>query len=115
MLAVAGLLGPEIGIAFLGFICGSGGTLAMRVGHKSILIFTFFSLILLGGQVPAAAQYWSNSCLYRRAITINHTKVPNTDQTNFPVSVSGTYSDVATVANGGKVTNTNGYDILFAS
>jgi YD repeat-containing protein len=58
----------------------------------------------------AHAQY-----SYTRAITIDHTKVPNTDQTDFPVLVSGTYSYLATVAHGGKVQNANGYDIIFTS
>ena len=50
-----------------------------------------------------------------RTITINHTKVPNTNQANFPVLITGTYSDLATTANGGSVTNANGYDIIFTS
>jgi hypothetical protein len=58
---------------------------------------------------------WPNGYSYRRAITIDHTKVANTDQSNFPVLVSGTYSYLATVANGGKITNSNGYDIAFYS
>ena len=58
---------------------------------------------------------WSNGYLYRRTITIDHTKVPNTDQTNFPVLISGTYPYLATTANGGNVTNANGYDIIFTS
>jgi hypothetical protein len=52
---------------------------------------------------------------HHRAITISHSKVPNTDQTNFPVSISGTYSYLATAANGGAVQNANGYDIVFTS
>jgi len=52
---------------------------------------------------------------FRRSITIDHTKVPNTDLSNFPILVSGTYSYLATVANGGKVQSANGYDIIFAS
>jgi YD repeat-containing protein len=50
-----------------------------------------------------------------RAITISHTMVPNTDQTNFPVLVSGTYSFLATTANGGDVSSASGYDIIFTS
>ena len=50
-----------------------------------------------------------------RAITIDHTKVPNTDQSNFPVLISGTYPYLATVANGGQVQNSSGYDIVFTS
>jgi RHS repeat-associated protein len=52
---------------------------------------------------------------YRRAIVIDHTKVPNTDQANFPVLISGTYGYLANVANGGHVQNANGYDIIFSS
>ncbi len=58
------------------------------------------------------------SGVYTRPITIDHTKVGtvnNTDQVNFPLLFSGTYSYLATVANGGNVTNANGYDITFSS
>jgi hypothetical protein len=50
---------------------------------------------------------------YRRAITIDHNKVPNTDQTSFPVLISGTFSYLASLAHSGKVTNPNGLDIVF--
>jgi hypothetical protein len=56
-----------------------------------------------------------NGYSYGRVITIDHTKVPNADQVNFPVLISGTYSYLATVANGGRVQNANGYDIVFTS
>ena len=52
---------------------------------------------------------------FYRTLTIDKTKVPNTDQTNFPVLFSGTYSYLATVANGGKVQNSSGFDIIFTS
>ncbi|MBV9406152.1 MAG: DUF2341 domain-containing protein [Acidobacteriaceae bacterium] len=52
---------------------------------------------------------------YSRAITIDHTKVPNTDQTNFPVLISGVYSYLAGSQQGGHVQNPSGYDILFTS
>lgn len=52
---------------------------------------------------------------FERKITIDNTKVPNTDQANFPVLVSGVYSYLKTVGNGGNVTNANGYDIIFTS
>jgi uncharacterized repeat protein (TIGR01451 family) len=52
---------------------------------------------------------------YRRSVTIDHTRVSNTDQANFPVLISGLYSYLATVANGGKVQNANGYDVVFTS
>ena len=50
---------------------------------------------------------------YKRTITIDHTKVPNTDQSNFPVLVDITDNALKTVANSGHVTNANGYDIEF--
>jgi RHS repeat-associated protein len=60
-------------------------------------------------------QCTSNGYSYVRSIAIDHTKVPNTDQTNFPILVSGTYSFLAPVANGGKVQSASGYDIIFTS
>lgn len=50
-----------------------------------------------------------------RGLTIDHTKCGSTDSSNFPVLFAGTYSWLATVANGGDVQNSNGYDIAFAS
>ena len=62
--------------------------------------------------IPAATNAYS----YRRAIVIDHTKVPNTDQVNFPVLITGTYGYLATVANsGGHVQSASGYDIIFSS
>jgi hypothetical protein len=48
-------------------------------------------------------------------ITIDHTKIPNTDQAGFPMLFSGTYAYLATIPNGGNVSNIAGYDIIFAS
>ena len=84
-----------------------------RLNWKPILISGFFLLCLFAWITPASAQSWSNGYAHRRAITIDHTRVPNTDQTNFPFLFSGTYSYLATTANGGQVTNTSGYDIIF--
>jgi prepilin-type N-terminal cleavage/methylation domain-containing protein len=55
---------------------------------------------------------------YARSITINASYVSTvnkTNLTNFPVLFSGTYSYLATQANGGNATNANGYDITFTS
>jgi hypothetical protein len=61
---------------------------------------------------------------YKASITIDHNKVGtvnNTDQTNFPVLVSGTYDGTAgapnlkSAGNSGHVQNGNGYDIYFYS
>jgi hypothetical protein len=47
---------------------------------------------------------------YARTITIDHTKVSTSTHTNFPVLITGTYSYLATVANGGRLQSTSGYD-----
>jgi RHS repeat-associated protein len=88
----------------------------MRTCHWK-LVFIFVGLLLcpLTCVRPAVAQSWSNGYAHRRTITLDHTKVPNTDQTNFPFLFSGTYSYLATTSNGGNVTNSNGYDIIFTS
>lgn len=50
-----------------------------------------------------------------RSVTVDHTKVPNTDQTDFPVLFSGTYTYLKVAGSGGDVQNSNGYDIVFTS
>src|SRR5258708_27185798 len=77
------------------------------------LVAILFSGLILA--MPTTAQTWSNGYGYRRPITIDHTKVPNTDQSNFPLLISGTCSYLATISNGGNVTSNNGYDIIFTS
>lgn len=85
----------------------------MRGAWNRIAVILIFGT--LAAVMPANAQVWSNGYGYRSTITIAHTKVPNTDQANFPVLVSGTFSALATTSNGGNVTNSNGYDIIFTS
>ncbi len=89
---------------------GGGGTSAFPaggVGGQGLIIITYTPLTVSG------------TYNYSRAITIDHTKVPNTDQTNFPVLVSGTYNgsggiaDLRSTGNGGKAQSSSGYDINF--
>src|SRR5882724_4516578 len=87
----------------------------VRIGRKLIIAIALAWICSVVYTPPAQSQSWSNGYVFRRAITIDHTKVPNSDQTNFPILVSGTYSYLATVANGGNVTSANGYDIVFTS
>jgi len=51
---------------------------------------------------------------YQRAIVIDHTRVPNTDQMNFPLLFNTIDPTLATTANGGHMTNAQGYDIYFS-
>jgi RHS repeat-associated protein len=90
----------------------------MRKGLGGLIRWVGFIAVCslaLGCAPFVEAQGWSNGYSYRAAITVDHTKVPNTDQTNFPLLVSGTYGFLATTANGGGVSNSSGYDIVFTS
>lgn len=61
-------------------------------------------------QIAADAVWYNSSWSYRKAITIDHTKVPNTDQSSFPVLISlASDSDLKARA------RTDGFDILFTS
>jgi len=59
-------------------------------------------------------QCWSGYG-YQRAIVIDHTQVPNTDQDNFPFLFNTTDPAFATTANGGHVTSPTGNDIIFST
>lgn len=73
-----------------------------------------FVLVLLVLPVELFAQLAGFE--YRKKFTIDNTLVSgSTDLTNFPVLISLTDADLATVANSGYVTNGNGYDIAFTS
>jgi hypothetical protein len=53
---------------------------------------------------------------FRREITIDYTKVSGSnDLTNFPMLVSLTDAELRTTANGGKVRDANGWDIIFTN
>lgn len=58
---------------------------------------------------------FSNGYSYRRTVTIRQDQITvgSTDLTDFPMRFAGTYSYLATVANGGKVEHASGYDIRF--
>ena len=60
--------------------------------------------------------WYSTSWTDRKSITIDHTKVTGSSNlTNFPVLVSVTDANLATVANGGYVGLPDGSDILFTA
>ena len=54
----------------------------------SIAVRALIAGLLLAASSSAFAGWYNPSWTYRKAITIDYTKVPNTDQTNFPVLVS---------------------------
>jgi len=65
--------------------------------------------------VTAAATCGLDTFGYSRTVTIDHTKTGTVNSTNFPILFSGTYSFLATVANGGLVQSASGWDIMFTS
>jgi RHS repeat-associated protein len=60
-----------------------------------------------------AASCSSNGYAFERMIVVDHTKVATADQSNFPFLFSTTDPAFKSTANGGHITNSNGYDIFF--
>lgn len=85
--------------------------------QSSPATFAYVSPVEVSGAQPSPYSLLvaPSSFLHSRAVTINHTQVANSDQTDFPVLVSGTFSYLATTTHGGSVQNANGYDIVFTS
>lgn len=83
-------------------------------------------LLLISGIAWGACDSppYANGYKYCREITIDHTKV-TANQTNFPVGIclgasmgascSANSRELATSANGGKLLNASGYDLIFTS
>ncbi len=62
------------------------------------------------------STWYNTSWTNRKAITIHHSQVSGTSSlVNFPVLVSVTDANLATVANGGNVGKPDGSDILFTA
>jgi hypothetical protein len=85
------------------------------------------SFVLLVLSFALAVQSVFAGYGFSRSLTIDKTKVPNSNQTNFPVmacfngaaapcnNAGLVVANLKTVGNGGKVTNSSGFDIAFAS
>lgn len=52
---------------------------------------------------------------FDRSLTLDHTQCGGSNTTDFPYLFSGTFAYLATVANGGKVESSLGYDIVFCT
>jgi hypothetical protein len=68
-------------------------------------------LLLISLLLTSAVAAWAEpQCgagySFYRTVTVDHTKVPNTDQTDFPVLISGTFTYLKTVGNSGNIQNT---------
>ena len=83
----------------------SKGLLSKQLSLVFLLLFLPFMAI---SQLPGYS--------FKTKITIDNSKVSGTaDHSNFPVLISHTDADLKTTSNGGEVTNTNGYDIVFTA
>ncbi len=71
-------------------------------------------LVVSGIFTPAEAQF-SNGFSYRREVDFVDAEVIGGPHANFPVLIDETLLDLRTTANGGKVENASGYDIIFTS
>ena len=67
-----------------------------------------------GLRIMGSTRHRSSGYTHYNTITVNSGQVTGT-LTNFPMLFAGTYTQLKTVANGGYVTNVNGYDIIFSS
>jgi concanavalin A-like lectin/glucanase superfamily protein/uncharacterized protein DUF2341 len=90
------------------------------IGSGLHLLLAALVLAQVGGGLlfPGPGLTPSAGFSFHKTITIDHTKVGtvnNTDQTNFPVAVAGTYSYLKTSGNGGNVQNASGFDVVFGS
>lgn len=63
----------------------------------------------------AYAGWYNSSWGYRKKITIDHTKVPNTNQSYFPVLVNRTDTDWKDTTNNGHAGQSDGGDFVFTS
>jgi hypothetical protein len=105
---------PGIAVSGVTVVSATEITATFTIAPSAALGAANVSVTTGGGTSGTVSFTVTNAAFSRyRAITIDHTKVANTDQSNFPFLFSGTFSYLATVANGGEVTNASGYDISF--
>ncbi len=72
-------------------------------------------LTISWSQVSGPGITPQNGYDFGQIVVVDHTKVPNTDQQDFPLLISGAYPYLANAAYGGDVVNDNGWDIIFTS
>lgn len=80
-----------------------------------LLVFFLSFLIIYGISKPQKVYAaYPNGYDYRREITIHYQYVYGSGSyTNFPVMINFTNASLKTTSNGGNVTNSSGYDIIF--
>lgn len=97
----------------------TNGTVYARI-KASITTNTYSGTVAVtatgaSGSVPFSATVSGAATAHYRQITIDHTKVPNTDQSSFPILVTTTLTSLKSVGNGGSVQDAQGDDITFST
>ncbi|MCK5466145.1 DUF2341 domain-containing protein [Candidatus Parcubacteria bacterium] len=86
------------------------------IGVFAPMNFSLDSPYLESRNAEAAANWYGTAGWgYRKKITIDNTKVSNTNQANFPVLVNRSDDDWKDTGSGGNVGQTDGGDFLFTS
>ena len=80
-------------------------------GYGSIHNFTTNTC----GSTPPTVAWYDTAWSYRTKLTIDRTKVANSDQTDFPVLIRSTNTAWKSAAHNGHVALDTGYDILFVA
>lgn len=86
--------------------------------RTAIIIFILLITSNCWAQFPTAAMNTpaaSGATILHRSLTIDHTQCGSSNSTNMPIQVTLSHTTLKTVANGGHVANSNGYDIMFFS
>lgn len=96
---------------------GSGTTLTNSAtgGNGTITNSTYSSDVPFQKRTAVTSRTGSSGYTLNKTITIDKTKVGSTDRTNYAMLFTGTYTYLKTQANGGSVTSSSGYDIVFFS
>ncbi|PIV01509.1 hypothetical protein COS55_01705 [Candidatus Shapirobacteria bacterium CG03_land_8_20_14_0_80_40_19] len=76
-------------------------------------IFNFLSTKITPSVKAQSVAWFDSSWGYRQEITIDHTKVANTDLVDFPVLISKLDSSLRNLANNGHVGQNDGGDFVF--
>ena len=97
---------------FTSFVLILALTLGGALKYTNILVVDTGNELTSTGVKKADA--WYSSYLYRQAVVLDEALITGTSNlTNFPVLVKITDNNIKVTGAGGKVTNSNGYDIIF--
>lgn len=98
------------------FLEGTGATIDNEVAGSNDLILSGSPSWVTGPTITQKYYHNKADYLYKQVITIDHTKVMGSSNlSSFPALINFTDANLKTIANGGHVANSNGYDIVFSA